>query len=437
MSQKYTSTITTDLQAIGNESDLLYYASDQVRVSSIEFNNRVGKFKQSVTGKSLPGDGDIKLPNQDFTGACYLQVKLDNIPASATLAPGWLFAAIKSLEYTIGTSNVSLVKIGTYDLFHSNFMSCETRCKREKMILLAGAGLNKTITPPAVKPTSVIAQLLLKLPFSTMSACKKKLLYDARLINTPIILHIEWNPIESFMGWSESVLTVPTDFSIATVLTKQNVLTNKSDSLYTEMKADNKLLYVYPYQHLQHGTSNRFPAIIGTNTLRTELTGYLSSDVLGIMFSVVKVSDTRRTGTDHYPNPFNLKKVQNILLEYNGQTVHNLPFDLIELSTLNICEGDNDAVNSVFSTATGDLSAGPGVNGVIHVYYLPFTPVKSMVFDENYWNTSQYKSQPLDLTFDLTLDATHDVAGQYLLSTTYIYNANITTKDLMSRLYFG
>jgi hypothetical protein len=150
------------------------------------------------------------------------------------------------------------------------------------------------------------------------------------------------------------------------------------------------------------------------------------------MFSVVSEHDERRLNrspaVEAYPNPLYMRRVENVLLQYNGQTLHDLPGKMIELSTLNICYDDPDVSITHFDNNTGVVSAKESF-----VYYLPFTQNFNISFKEEYSNCSTYSSQPLTLEFTINTPDN----GNYILNTTYLYNAYTSTQSGITRVNLG
>lgn len=424
----YLTQINPNLQALGNEADLLYYESSQIKVQQIEANNRVGRYIRSIR-QDFPGDDSVKIPNQDFIGSTYLQVELPPIKAGVSLPLGWLFYAIESLNYTVGSSNISLVTIRGIDLLHALYVDCETKEKRNYIMNLAGE-MKEAAT---VDTEPRFANVLLKLPWSIISADDRKKLLDARLLDTNILVDIVWASKEKFFGYMDAEAgDVPDTFNSAKMIIKQTELTNKSDSLMTEMKKDPSLIYNYPFTHYQKGSTERFASTIGDVFVESELTGFLNSDLLGILFSVCDSKDITRANEAHgFINPFDLRKVKDIKLEYNGQIIAHYPGNLIDLATTNISMGDPSADLQKLITNTGVADV---TSGLSHVYYIPMTQHKNLTFGEEYSNTSVYKSQPLNLSFTYT-DTIAD--KNMVLRTTNLYNGFASIQDMTSKLHFG
>jgi hypothetical protein len=425
----YLTQISPDLQSLGESANLLYYETSDVKISSIEFSNRVGRYIRSLNSLQFGSHSDISIPNFDFLSSTYLQVELPPLKANITVPDGWLFHAIDNITYSWGTSNVSLVKISGQDLLHHNYLCCETREKREKMLFLGGT--QKGITG-GDETTSRKAQILLKFPWSVM-CCDKKKSFDTRLLDTNMLIQITWKTKQHIFGWPlASAADVPESFTRAEVIVKQNELTNHSDSLYSDMKADPSLIYSYPFVHLQTGSNERFLSQIGETTVRYELQGFLNSDLIGIMFSISRITDTVRTSDPNFahPNPFDLQHVSDILLEYNGQILSSYPGNLNELANLNISKGDTTCNQSKLVPSTGLVDPNTTLS---YVWYLPFTQYKNLTFTDEYNNCPVYKSQPMDLQFTYT----SDVAEQMVVRTTYMYNAYTAIQDMSSKMHFG
>ena len=427
-SKSYLTQINPDLQALGNEADLLYYGAEDVKVSSIEFNNRVGRYIRSLTTLSFGGSSDISIPNYDLLGSTYLQVRMPALPATVALPDNWLHHCIESINYSWGTSNISLVKISGQDMLHHNYMSCETKEKREKMTNLAGS-----MKPAGVSQVETTAAIVLKFPWSIMGCDKKKKLFDTRLLDTNMLIQITWASKEKIFGYLDANLAdVPTALASAEIILKQNELSDHSDSIYTEMRKDPSLIYNYPFNHLQTGSNHRFNSVVGTELVDFEMQGFLNSDLIGILFSVCSTKDVTRTGgVRSFINPFKLQKVENIKLEYNGQILSYYPANLSELATLNISQGDTTCDLHQLDPATGAEVGGD--LELSYVYYVPFTQYKNISFGDEYNNTSVYKSQPLDLSFTFESDQVDTM----IVRTTYIYNAYCSIQDMASRIHFG
>ena len=129
-------------------------------------------------------------------------------------------------------------------------MACETKEKRDKMMLLAGAA---SAISTSAGTTNHTATILLKFPWSVMSCDDRKKLFDTRLLDTNMLIQIAFNPREKFIGWSSGTVTanLPTSFLSAELIIKQNELTDHARSLYTNMKNDKSMIYHYPFHHLQ------------------------------------------------------------------------------------------------------------------------------------------------------------------------------------------
>lgn len=426
----YLTAVNPSLSAIGVNKDTLYYDEEDIKVESVEFCNRVGRYQRSLTTLQFGGSSDISIPNYNFIGSTYLQVEMPVLDNAVSLADNWLINAVESVNYSWGSSNISLVTINSIDMLHHNYIACCSREKREKMILLGGG-----IKPKDKTQDTRTATICLKFPWSTISASEQKRLFDLKLLDTNMLIQIKWATKDKFMGWlTADVGLVPDSFTSAKIILKQNELTNHNDSLATRMKIESKLNYNYPFVHLSTGTSHRFITVEGENQVRFELNSFLNSDLLGILFSVIDLKDLSRSSdvAHSFPNPFNLQKVKDIKIEFNGQILMDYPDDLNELANLNISKGDTTCMQHKLITSTGETDSAN--KDLSYVWYVPFTQYKELTFEEAYSNVMGFKSQPVDLSFTFTAPAT---TPTMICRTTYLYNAYTSTNDFTSTMYFS
>lgn len=426
----YLTAVNPSLSAIGVNKDTLYYDEEDIKVESVEFCNRVGRYQRSLTTLQFGGSSDISVPNYNFIGSTYLQVEMPVLDPAVSLCDNWLVHAVESINYSWGSSNISLVTINSIDMLHHNYMACETREKRQKMVLLGGGIKAKGDTQDTRTAT-----ICLKFPWSTIAASEQKRLFDLKILDTNMLIQIKWATKDKFLGWlTADAGLVPDSFTSAKIILKQNELTNHNDSLATRMKVESKLNYNYPFVHLSTGTSHRFITVEGENQVRFELNSFLNSDLLGILFSVVDLKDLSRSSdvAHSFPNPFNLQKVKDISIDFNGQKLMDYSDDLNQLANLNISKGDTTCDIHKLVPATG--AADGDDKDLSYVWYIPFTQYKELTFEEAYCNVIGYKSQPVDLSFTFTAPAT---APTMICRTTYLYNAYTSTSDFTSTMYFS
>lgn len=432
-SSQYTSGVISNLDDEGYEKSHLYYNDDMVKVSELETHTTVGRYKQSLTSLVFGSTAEITIPNQDFLSDVYLILQTPVFPIGSTLSDQWAYACIKSLRYQWGSSNVSQIEISGETLFMKNFIDCETKEKRDLAGDLAGrinVGSDLTTVIP-----SQLCMIQLPTPWSLIASCDKKLPYDTSLLSSNIIIQIVFEDATSFISVGAANPVLPNSFLRGEIYLKQQTLTDKSKSLRNKLKGNQSLMTQYPFVHLQNGSTRYLNNINPEQSVTVDLQSFITSDLLGIAFYVVALSDIKRTGIDlndgtGIVNRFNTKECENIKLEYNGITLHDMPGRLSELVGLSLNEGSIKGNYSVASFSSPTLSA---VAATQNIYYLPLTQHKSTYFKENYENTPRFAQQTQSLTFTPALPAQENI----VLYTMYIYNGIAATHDGVNTITYS
>ena len=380
------------------------------------------------TSLQFGGVSEITIPNSDSIGSCYLHLKLPALDANHTLGDMWGYSAIKNVSYTIGGSNISIIDLPSESIFQKTMISCETKEKRKKMAELAGTAAGDADT--GTIPEAVVQ---IPLPWSTIRSCEKKLGYDASLLSSNILIQITFNDATAFYGSIDATSAVfPTSFVQGDFLIRQDVLTNKRDSMKLTLMKNPNLLINYPFTHCTRGSTRNLSTGAGDTTSYTiDLNSFLESDLLGISFHCVLAANEKSTakGVNSYSNKWHTLRLRDIVLRYNGQILHNLPFHLSDLILLGMDVGSDDFNVSTLITA-GATKAEAG-----HIYYLPMTKFKSVIFEGDYCNTSRYANQTFQLDFNL--EAAQGVDKGINFYSTYYYNGVISTSNGMSMVTFA
>lgn len=432
-SSKFVSDRTIDLDAVGTQRNMLYYATEDVKVQEVQVDSLVGKYRQSLTSSAFGSSSEVTIPNDDSISSVYLYLRVDNIPISSSVGEFAGHAMIRSCNYTWGSSSVSTVELSGEALWMHNMLCMETSEKRKKYAEIAGPA-----TGSAVAVYSVECEILIALPWSTIRADRNKRGYDSSLLNNNILVQINFNDSNSFFGSHAASLVFPTSFSKTLVVLKQAVLTNKRDSMRQTLLNNPSLMQPYPFTHKSTGTRKFITAAPVDQPVNIVLQSFLESDLLGIAFYVVFTSSEKSThGAASAVNKFSTIRCRDIILTYNGQQLFNLEHHMSDLMLLNIDVGDPDCPKT-FVTDAGVLTPIPPANegsaGSYHVYYLPFTQFKSVIFSEEYNNVSRYASQTLELTF-----TPEGLPGPTNLSfhSLYYYNAIAQTQQGVTSLQFA
>jgi hypothetical protein len=419
----FTQSVVSDLDAAGTKVNFLYYATDDVRINSVEVDS-MKKYQQALTSLNFGGTSQVTVPSSDSISDTYLHLQLPPLAdTNIVLSEGWAYSAIRSINYTWGSSTISTVELNSESLWSHAMLSAETSEKRHKMLQLGGAPL-ATGDDRTVGPSAVIS---LGLPWSTIRKTDK-LGYDASLLSDPIIIQITLNDANHFMSAVAGSPTYPSAFAKGQVILKQGVLSNKADSMRNTLNANSNLLVSYPFIHKQTGTNTLIPAAVPGEPQEVQIQSLIASDLLGISFMVVPSADKRSGAATNMANKFNTTECQDIQLLYNGQVMQNLPWRLAELAILNLDQGSGTTPKVIMNGAGAAVA-----DGEYFVYYLPFSYLKEIVFDGQFSNVSRYANQTMSIVFSPQNSITENLS----FTCTYYYNALCTTQAGTSRITFS
>jgi hypothetical protein len=222
--------------------------------------------------------------------------------------------------------------------------------------------------------------------------------------------------------------TYPAAFARAEVILKQGVLSNKSDSMKMTLQNNSNLLVSYPFVHKQTGTNTLILNAPPGENQEVKIQSLINSDLLGISFMVVPTASKKSGVAGVMANKFDTVACENIKCTFNGQVLIDAPWRMSELMTLNLDVGGSDTPKTVIDE---DGVAQP--KKTYKIYYLPFSYIKTVIFEGQYSNVSRYGQQNMEITFDPQHDATQNLS----FSCTYYYNALCTTQSGTTRITFA
>jgi hypothetical protein len=374
----YTTNVAPNLDSLGSQKDNLYYRADGpdgVQMVEIESQSNLGKYRKSLTSRSFSSVGEVLLPNLDFVGNTFIHLKIPQLDKDYALCDNWGSAIISSINYQLGSSNISLVERQGHTMWQQNFVACETKEKRDRWRRLGG----EQVTAVA-KTGDHEAILQLSLPFSTIRNAMKKS-YDTSLLSSPVLIQIHFKPITAILSVSTGIdagtlpQPLPTQFSTADIIVRQDVLTNKAESMRNTLMSGENLFSPYPYVHALSGTTRTFDAVVG-QPVTMDMSGFLNSDLLGILFHIVptaylnSVIDTTTPGNNRPANPWSTLRVRDIKLTFNGSILHDMPYLLHDAEGISMSFGDVDATNTKLLD-TGLEDPNPGNQYVSNYRFCP------------------------------------------------------------------
>jgi hypothetical protein len=433
----YTTNVAPDLDSLGSVKDSLYYKASDVQMVEVESQSNLGKYRKSLTSRSFSSVGEVLLPNLDFVGNTFIHLKLPQIDDEYMLCHNWGSAIISSINYQLGSSNISLVERQGHTMWHQSFIAAETKEKRDRWGNLGGE-----VQAAVAKTGDHECILQLSLPFSTLKYAMKKS-YDTSLLSSPVLIQIHFKPITAILSVSTGIdagalpQALPTQFSIADVIVRQDVLTNKAESMRNTLMSGNNLFSPYPYVHALSGTTRTLNSVEVGEEVTIDMSGFLNSDLLGILFHITptkyanSIIDTADPTNNTAANPWSTLRARDIKLTFNGSILHDMPYLLHDAEGISMSKGDVDATNHLVLN-DGTL-ASTAVSGNQYVYYLPFTPGNSSVYvSDSFPNTPRYSQQPLTISFKPILSATES----FTFFSTYVYNAVVMTSKGNSNIFF-
>ena len=438
---KFLSDRIVNLDAVGTEKNTLYYDQSDIRVESVQYDVLGGKYNQSLSSKTFGSTSEITISNSDSVSSVWLHLKLPSLAIGVSLPEAWGYHAIRSINYTWGASTISVVQLSGESIFQTMLLSCETAEKQKAMLSLGGEVVKETT---ALSP-EFEATCLLPLPWSTISdmgGAKKP--YDASLLSSPILIQINFHDVNHFIARHLMATTYPNAFQRAEVMLRQSVLTNKANSMRRTLLENPNLMISYPFIYRQDGTTRAFALHPKETSLEITLQSFIEADLVGISFYIVPTDNAKSTGAvDSAVRKFDMLRCNNISLIYNGQVLHSYVGRTAELMMLGLDKGDPHTTKSLIQDNGDPYPTTDAYNQRYYVYYLPFTPNKSIVFDGSYNNTSRYAQQTLSiiLTPELLKEpgtiANIPPTQNITFRSQYMYNAMNSTQRGVTSLQFA
>lgn len=432
---EFLSTQITDLDSPGIDAGDLYYSRESVQLTDLESQTRVGRTKISLTSALFGSTGECQIANQSFISNCYLLLESPQLPVGCSLSSNWITACIKQVRFQFGSSDVGQVTYSGMDLFHKNFLDATSKEKRDACANISGTfnmnGVRDTGPVPVAAQTRMIQ---LPLPWSSLKPGKKP--YDSSLLSSPIIVQIVFEDSSSFISVNSGAVILPNSFLQAQLIVKTTDLSDHSKSLRSDLRRNDNLMGQYVYNHFQTGSTRYLSAVNPLTTVNVDLTNFISSDLLGISYSVHPLSQLQRTGFDFATgtgivNKLDTISTSDISLKYNGSVLYDCPGILNFLNQLSMVDSDNTAGNyTLLQQALGVTSAVATTN---EVTYLPFTKDMSVTFNGDIPNTPRLGQQTLVLSFVPALPAQTDI----VLFTTYHYTGVAATTQGMNVITYG
>lgn len=468
----------------------LYYDINSSSVTAVEEQSSFNKDRIALNNYTFGATPSAYIPSVLFANSLFWIATLDPsakypVGTLATAAytmnvpEGWGFAALKNIIVYMGASSIAQIQISAMTNFLISCATCETRAKRDKMIVGAGRYLNPwdlqspiagslgvnnpifatsqygSFFDPAssVNARGVNAPWLsqavvpLRLPWSSMAILDKRLSFDTKLSTQPIQITLQTATLSEFTVLGTGLAGIfGNSWNSSTIQLWQEELSDKSLSVRNELLAMPEFNVGYPFQYAQ---SIPFEVLVNQDdgTLTTEfkmnITSIINSDLTTFLFNVTWAGRQNTIPSSGQYCPLFGEELIDIQLLLNGQRFFSFENDDYPFVTM--AKQLDDPQYSILmpsrnTTTTAAFSVGWKVPG--NIYEFNNSRLRSIIAESHLQNTARFTNQTFQLSFRINrgtyyLTDYNSVAPQpttmynagiskksgYVLNMTYLYNA--------------
>lgn len=413
------------MSAPGTKLNDIYYTRLNSTVELVESTFTQGRVLQSLTSFVFGSSSQVVIPIGSFLGETYLHLHLPALVAGQSLVRGWGLAAIQSISYLFGSSNVSQITINNQSLMQVLLAQCETEDKASEMFRLAG----QELTGPTA--SDCYADILLPFPWSALNGLHIKKPFDTTLLMNPITIIIQFNQANSFYGGP----TPPgqNSFSEATVLYRTGDLTQKSLSLKDTLMRNPEMMYSYPFIYAQSYVSQSFNGSTSlASPVNIQIQNFINADLVGMTFCAVLNSNLSvASGSNNSPSPFNYAPITDIQLQLNGQYLFQMPYEQYKLINMQSSLGGGFFHNSVLGTYNTVTQTFPSTPVDSYPVFCDFSRLRAASFIDYVQNTFRIGNNTMNFIF-----RTPDTSV-YTLFVTIFYNAVAEIGNGETRIYLN
>lgn len=416
MEDSFLTTKNVILNNPGSRFNGLYYSNKNSSVDIVEctfgWQNII-----SLPSLTFGSSNQVNLPIDQFIGEIILHLRLPNITATAPngqqLVRGWGYAMLSSISYSLGNSNTTQITLQGDSILQAVMAQCTDPLKRDEILKLAGQELRTPLVAP-VGGDVPFNDAYVILPFPWSTACSK-LAIDSTMLSSNVNIKIDFKQNASAIYGGAD--TRPSAFTVAEIMLRQGKLSNQALSLSNIMHKPREgppLAYNYPFTHTQYFISPTFEGKKISDAYQgcqVDLNGFSNSDLIGISFYVIKVTDKNPVGNAP-PNPFNADDISNVLVTFNGSTLFNFPYQSYRLTNM---LGEQSASYYPYSVinSTGTQSTPKNC----YMVMLDFSQDRGICFMEHFYNVFRLPNQILRVNFNTSTD------DDYVMIATFYYNA--------------
>lgn len=415
-SEQYLTNKNVLLSSPGMKFNDLYYSSANSSVSMVECSFKYPRV-QTLTSKDFGSNSTIYFDRQNFIGDVILHLRLPEVVNNQTLCRSWGIAAIDYISWQLGSSNSTAIQLQGSSLVQVLAAECKSAEKRYEALNLAG---EEQLLPGG---GATDAYILIPLPFS--SYCDDTLPFDTNMLQNNISMTIQFkqDPRCIYGGSATPV----NSFSVAEVLYRQGVLSDKSKSLSNALIMNPDLKYNVPFIHKQSYQSPPFTGVIdGSGLCEVQLNQFANADLTCITVGVLLNSDLYPTGNNS-PRPFNYDPISNVQLRWGGELIANFPSKIYRLTNM-LAKHQDSAAIPISNIGAGAVSPFTSQSKNAYMVVFDFSLMRSVCTQSHFYNTERLTNQTLSLTFNTS------TSGQYRLYATYFYNAVAEIQNMTSAI---
>lgn len=412
----------------------LYYNAVNTLVQASQVTWTQGRYKQSLSSPQFGAQSTIIIPNGSFVQTLSLHLEFPAaLAANMVLNRGWGFAAIQSISFLMGSSNVPQITIQGSSIYQLMLAQTEGVLKRSEMLALAGQECK------VVDGTIPVADLIIPLPFSVFAGKDSPFPFDTNLLQNPITINVQLNPLRNFCSGTGVPSYPYYQFGKAEASLKLGDMLDKSAGLRRKMQDNPDLIYGYPFNHFQSYQAS-FDSYGKTSSGQgsgqtINLLGFINADLLGIVIGVQKAIDTNPTRTNDVINPLIYEEVADVSVMFNGLVMHSTTGQQHKLTGMNSVNDATYVQQSIIDIPAVS-GVGPFTSTAANVYpvYIDFAQVRSMNFHKEYENVWRIANN----TLTLNLRTPNVVDGtKMVVYCTYVYNGILDVKNGETEIYFS
>ncbi len=417
---KYISEKRTLMSSPGFLLNDVYYNKFNSSVDQVEVTYTQGRVNQGLPSYVFGSSSQITIPFGSLLGDTYLHLELPKVVANQTLPRGWGLKFLSSLNFLFGSSNVTQMSINGETILHLLLSQCETSEKASEMFRLAGEEVLTHLGPE----TKHSADILLPLPWSSLSALFQVKSFDTTLLNNPITLTVSFNNSSAVYGGSGAR---PIQFTKAEISYRTGDFTQKSMSLKNTLATTPSMMYSIPWIMSQSFVSQTFQGSSNSNSpVQLQLNNFINADLVGMVISIVKNSDLYPSGGNS-PSAFNYDDITNLRLNLNGQDIFYTPESQHKLTNLQSQLGASYFHNSVINPgAIAPFSSRPVDSYPI---FINFSRIRAPQFVGKVQNVWRIGSNTMSVSFNTTDNS------NYTMFVTNNYTAVTEIGNGESRIY--